>query len=695
MSAERYSPNDRPLATWKLWLTGSSFLLLFSLLYLLFTTAPKLRILLQTWVYESIFDGRLLLSQFGLDMLWFAVAFTLPHLMLGALVLACWRWLSPHWLSRERSGYGLLLVWGVILALLANRCFFPQSFFSAGEEAGSGFWILLWVGLALWLVLLLGGGLMRKPVWGLALVGILGVWLPWKDQVPSRDGQTAERQHPDIIIIGFDSLRPDVVGDTYTPHLQGYLRQAVLYPRAITPLAHTYPAWMSILTGVYPSRHGARFNLIPDSFLNPQYRTLPQYLKTLGYQTLLAMDERRFANISSRHGFDRIVGPDVGAGDFLLGTASDTPILNFIRQTPAARHLFPYIHNNRAAYNSYRGAVFVDAMAAALNDIPDDTPAFAAIHFCMAHWPYAIVPQSALEEERFKHFSPAVYSDEYYLNYLKAVSEADEQFGRTMAELKSSGRLDNALVFFISDHGESFSTDALDLIGTGKSKERWQLSINGHGTHATLAAQYQVLLAMQAYQKGRPTLSGTRLPITNTVGLIDILPTALDYLDLSAEPEPDGRSLLRPALGERDFFVESGFSVPAILNNSPDPDKALQQGIGYYRVRSSGEIELKPKWIPTLIERKEYSHLGKADMLTYGSFGEDRVGFRLLDLHNSTWQEVTGTAPAELVARALKLCRQFSEDPRLAHEPICRQQVALKNIRHGTAPGGRETPLRP
>ncbi|MDX5373764.1 MAG: sulfatase-like hydrolase/transferase [Pseudomonadaceae bacterium] len=679
MTTESDSQLGRPAVSWRLWLGGTGFLLLFSLIYLLLTTVPKLHILLKTRVYESIFSGKLLLSQFTFDMLWFAAAFILLHLILAALILGCWRWLSPRWLSREKGGYSLLLIWGVVLALLANRCFFPQSFFSAGEEAGAGLWILLWVGGTLWLALLLGRGLLHKPIWALALIGSLAAWLPWQEHLLFDNGQKAARSYPDIIIVGFDSLRPDVIGHTYTPHLHNYLQKAVVYPNAVTPLAHTYPAWMSILTGVYPVRHGARFNLIPDSFLDLRYKTLPQYLKALGYHSLLAMDERRFANISGQHGFGRIVGPQVGAGDFMLGAASDTPVLNFIRQTPLGRHLFPYIHSNRAAYNSYRGSVFVDTAAAELGGIPASTPILAAVHFCMAHWPYAFVPKSALAEERFKHFSPEVYSDEYYLNYLKAVSEADTQFGSLMEQLKSAGRLDNTLIFFISDHGESFSTDALDLSGVGSGTERWQLSINGHGTHATLPAQYRVLLALQVYQNGKPTLSSNSLSVDRDVGLIDILPTTLDHLKLTPETRPDGLSLFRPVPKERDFFVESGFSVPAILNNNPDPDRALQQGIGYYRVLPTGEIELKPGWIPALIERKEYTHIGKADMLTYGSYGEGMVGFRFLDLHNETWQRVDESAPTELVARAHKLCRQFSDDPRLAKEPVCQHRVALKD----------------
>jgi hypothetical protein len=664
-----------------LWLRGSAFLFLFSLVYLLCTSVPKIQILAQTKVYGSIFTQELLLSRFTLDMLWFVVAFALVHLLLAGLILLCWRWLSPRWIAREAGGYSLLLIIGALLALTANRCFFPQSFFSGGEEATPLFWVVLVVGAVTWLLLLLGGGLLRKPLWTLLLAGSLMLGLPWHGGLPTGRAELAARQHPDIILVGFDSLRPDVTGPTYTPHLDRYLQQAVRYPHAITPLARTYPAWMSILTGVDPIRHGARFNLIPDRFLNLGYRTLPDYLQTMGYHSLLAMDERRFANFSTRHGFDTIVGPAAGAGDFLLSANSDTPLLNFIRQIPAAAHLFPYLYNNRAAYDAYRGQVYVDTVTAEITRLPARTPLFAAIHFCMGHWPYAFVPRSALQEERFARFDPAHYGDEHYLNYLKAVSEADEQFGRLIEALKKSGRLENSLVFFLSDHGESFATDALNLVGTESGSPRWQLSINGHGTHASVPAQYRVLLAMQAYQGGRATLSASQLPVAGTVGLVDILPTVLDYLKLPPESALDGQSLLQAGATERDFFVESGFSVPAILTVNPSARDALQQGIGYYRVRPSGEIELKEERIQELIERKEYSHLDADTLLTYGAYGEGLEGFRHLDLERGTWQEVRSGAPLELIRRAHKLCRQFADDQRLATNPICLQQMAARHAR--------------
>lgn len=660
-----------------LWLKGSALLLSFSLVYMLCTSIPKLRILSQTRVYGSIFTPELLYSQFALDLLWFTAAFALIHLLLAGLIILCWRYWSPRWLIRESSGYLLLLVWGAIMLLVANRCFFPRSFFSGGEEASTGIWIIFWAGALLWSVLLVGHGLLHRAVWIMLLGSCLVAWLPQSDWLEQRNHDAA-RVQPDVIIIGFDSLRPDVVGKTYTPHLYQHLQRAVIYPNSVTPLAHTYPAWMSILTGVDPVRHGARYNLIPDQFLNKGYRTLPEYLKRLNYQTFFAMDERRFANISSRHGFDSVEGPSVGAGDFLLSSISDVPLLNFFRQTSIAKLLFPYIYTNRAAYDAYRGDVYVDAVGSNLRQLNPEAPVFAAVHFCMAHWPYALVPHKALDEERFRPFDPATYTDEYYLRYLKAVSETDDQFGQLMAELRARGRLENALVFFISDHGESFSTDVLDLADADSPGTRWTLAVNGHGTHASIPAQYQVLLAVQAFRKGKPTLEKSDLPVEKRAGLVDILPTTLDYLGLEPERQLDGQSLLRPTKADRDFFVESGFSVPAIMGTQLDAKGALQQGIGYYRVRTSGEVEVKPERFRELLERKEYSHLADGSLLTYGNYGESQEGFRYLDLHNGTWKKVFSADAAVLVERARKICRRFSDDTRLAHEPICQRQLALK-----------------
>lgn len=59
---------------------------------------------------------------------------------------------------------------------------------------------------------------------------------------------------------------------------------------------------------------------------------LPKKLSELGYYNVLAADERRFSNMDEYLGFDKVVGPENGALDFLLGELLDIPLVNVMRR---------------------------------------------------------------------------------------------------------------------------------------------------------------------------------------------------------------------------------------------------------------------------------------------------------------------------------------------------------------------------
>ena len=156
-------------------------------------------------------------------------------------------------------------------------------------------------------------------------------------------------QQPNIILIGLDSLRPDFTGFygnqfVRTPNIDHFLSQAVSFSETYTPLARTFPAWLSILTGKYPKHHEARNNLIASTSIIQQ-DTLAKKLQQAGYVTVYATDEKRFSNITKEYGFDRIVGPKMGVNDFLLGSLSDFDKLLVV---PGGRFLFPLIMVSRS-----------------------------------------------------------------------------------------------------------------------------------------------------------------------------------------------------------------------------------------------------------------------------------------------------------------------------------------------------------
>ncbi len=143
----------------------------------------------------------------------------------------------------------------------------------------------------------------------------------------------ARGRSPTIILLGIDSLRFDEVkrgaeGLDHS-HIDSFLDGALRFDNAMTPLARTYPSWVSLLTGKHPHTTGAIVNLLRPERVHVG-KTLPMLLREHGYHTAYAIDEVRFSNIDTRYGFDQAVTPPIGAADFIVGTMSDTPLLNFV-----------------------------------------------------------------------------------------------------------------------------------------------------------------------------------------------------------------------------------------------------------------------------------------------------------------------------------------------------------------------------
>ncbi len=114
---------------------------------------------------------------------------------------------------------------------------------------------------------------------------------------------------PDILLITIDTIRADALGSygnaaAHTPVLDALAAGGTRVAEAgsVTPL--TLPAHTSILTGIYPDRHGVRDN---NGFqAAPELTTLAEILSAQGYQTAAlvsaAVLDRRFG---LDQGFDR------------------------------------------------------------------------------------------------------------------------------------------------------------------------------------------------------------------------------------------------------------------------------------------------------------------------------------------------------------------------------------------------------
>ncbi len=99
-----------------------------------------------------------------------------------------------------------------------------------------------------------------------------------------------KKMPPNILLITVDQMRFDHLGlagvrGIETPNLDRLGREGVHFQRAYTPSPTCTPARVSLLTGCYPSRHGAySIGVTPDPFPSP---TLPSLLSAKGYRTAL------------------------------------------------------------------------------------------------------------------------------------------------------------------------------------------------------------------------------------------------------------------------------------------------------------------------------------------------------------------------------------------------------------------------
>ena len=97
-----------------------------------------------------------------------------------------------------------------------------------------------------------------------------------------------------------------------TPNMDAFLEGSVSFSNALTPLARTFPAWVSILSGRHPHSTGAFVNLLPRELIDAG-PTLPDVLGQDGYQSVYAIDEVRFSNLDLSYGFDKMLAPPMGA----------------------------------------------------------------------------------------------------------------------------------------------------------------------------------------------------------------------------------------------------------------------------------------------------------------------------------------------------------------------------------------------
>ncbi len=617
--------------------------------------------------------------------LFFIFAQSLVHLCYTTLVWGMARLMSIalncSWKQTQVLGFSLWVL-GLITILLMNQYFFPLSKFSDLMKTFVPFAvakilliILLLLIFAAILLALVGLFFLaaRKFILisGIVIVGmVVAVDNLWPSTSLPHSAATPDQ--PNIFLISMDALRPDFLSyfgySRKTPHLDKVLNNSTVFAEAYTPLARTFPAWVSILTGQYPKETGMRSVLADQEGLNLQ-ETLPAILQRQGYETIFATDETRFSNIGKNFGFDKVLGPPMGFNDFLLGTLNDFPISNLLVNTKLGKWLFPHSYANRSVYTTYQPNTFLKFLQPTLEE-SHTKPLFLATHFCLPHFPYFWGEYRLTDNKALTH-------------YQAALKRVDKQVGKFLSMLKQNHLLDHSIVVLLSDHGEALElsgdrvTDPkLFIPGANNKKgivpyfypptfdfEKVNQSA-GHGTDVLGLTQYRSVLAFRLF--GTKSMNQAHV-VQNRVSLLDIKPTILGLLNLPHQ-QGSGESLvnfiipesLNAAPLQKHFFIESDFSPTAVRSVHPEARKVLFAGIDFFRIDpTTAHIVTKKSMLDMIISSKQYADFYGPWVLALYPKDLKSMTTILVNLETRQWTNDLSThfaknSPADSMLLALK-----------------------------------------
>jgi arylsulfatase A-like enzyme len=358
------------------------------------------------------------------------------------------------------------------------------------------------------------------------------------------------RPAPLVVVYLVDTLRADhttVYGyerDT-TPELARFAQDAVVFDQAIAQAPWTKPSIASLLTSLTPGRHGVI--LLRDTLAYSNV-TLAEMLAERGYATGAVITNSVIYSDGTYfdQGFDSFTG---------IHGPRDRPT-KIVEAAPAVDTALAWLDTRRGQ------------------------PAFLFVHTMDPHVPYTPPPPFDRRYEPYPapghpgadprtDYTEPLDRERLVAQYDGEIAYGDREFGRFVAELKTRGLYDDALIVFLSDHGEEFLDHGQWLHGRSVFDELIRIPLLvkfPHGRHA-----------------------GRR--VAEQVQEVDILPTVLASQGLPVPKQPtiaglplqqalEGKNKARPALSELSHRGNVAYGVRTVQgkyvrrfspNQTPDP----------------------------------------------------------------------------------------------------------------------------
>ncbi len=366
-------------------------------------------------------------------------------------------------------------------------------------------------------------------------------------------------KRPNILIIMADQLSALALpfhGNVAVkaPYLQELANHSAVFDNAYCNFPLCSPARSSLMAGQFASRIGAFDNASEFPAATP---TLPYYLNSLGYKTILS-GKMHFAGPDQLHGFQQRLTTDIYPSDFAW--TADWRKKEF-EPAPSGYNLGtidesgPCFRSLQLDYDEEVEAKSIQCLYDLARDESTD-PFFLCASFTHPHPPFHILPEyldryqpeeinlpivgdMSMEQRdilsrwiQFSHGLAEKSASEEQIRrarhtYYAMISYIDDKVGNLLRALKRSGLDENTIVVFTTDHGEMMGERGM-----------WFKRV-----FFDWATKVPLLIRLPG--------SSTMRRIPDCASLVDLLPTLMDFCtdgDSTAWIDPiDGRSL-RPLM---------------------------------------------------------------------------------------------------------------------------------------------------
>jgi len=392
--------------------------------------------------------------------------------------------------------------------------------------------LLVAVGLAVWLWRRLAtvernGRVLSRPLVAIGLVGALAVG--WMAAVgtgepaavvgapaPAQRGRTG----PNVLLLMVDTLRADRLSaygyQGATPHVDALASDGVRFARNFAQASWTRPSVATIMTGLYPSSHGAvhKADVLPD-----RVDTIAEALNFFGYRTVgFANNVNVSESFNFQQGFQEY---HYLAPALFFGASEAAAKLTLYNALRLVRERF---FSRRVSVEHYYqpANVVTDRVLGWLDANRDGPPVFAYAHYMDPHDPYMVHPANGEGYARVALPNPSPeLAERLSAVYDGEVHFLDQQIGRLVDGLKERALYDDTIIVLSADHGEEFHEHGGWWHGTTLYDEQ---------THVPLIV--------------KPARGGARGLVVDTItSNVDIAPTILAAVGAPVPPVMQGRAL--------------------------------------------------------------------------------------------------------------------------------------------------------